>query len=291
MRNKRVQTVLLRQCRKQRQGLALVAVLWIVALLGCLAMVMLSVAQGSYREVHADLKRVQAEALADGGVFLVISMLCDEKLRKDIRIDGHEWDIRIADQNVIVSVQDERGKLDLNFAPIELIHSLMLQENIPNSVVSQIVEFIKTRREEAVTRSSPMYKSHQGGRLPIQAVSELKSVPGMTDEYFDRVEHFLTIYSQESDVYVAVAPSNVLRILPGMNTERVNETMAAREVSQITAGHLMKANSEGRGAFGIYAISAESKLEDVSFIRASVVMVSCGIYDPYKILEWKISYK
>ena len=71
---------LTRNKRRNRRGVALIGVLWIVLFLGLLAASVRSLAHLESELARSTVERAQAEALADAGVFWTVHQLCDREL-------------------------------------------------------------------------------------------------------------------------------------------------------------------------------------------------------------------
>jgi hypothetical protein len=59
-------------------------------------------------------------------------------------------------------------------------------------------------------------------------LAELRLLPGMTRRSFDRLQPFLTVYSQSARINPRTAPREVLLGLPGVSPQEVGFALAAR---------------------------------------------------------------
>ena len=106
---------------KQR-GVALVLVLWILSILmlmaGSFALTMRRESAGvSGIRAHAE-----AQAAAQAGIALAQAMLLHEDENKRWRVDGSIYEIHYPHSIMRIQIQSQAGKIDLNSAPVSLLH-------------------------------------------------------------------------------------------------------------------------------------------------------------------------
>ena len=99
---------------RQHRGIALVVVLWMVSLLSILAGSMSYSMRQETRLTANYLENAGAQALAEGGVYHGIQMLFEKDEERRWSKDGRQYSINLSDHEVLVSLQDERGKINLN---------------------------------------------------------------------------------------------------------------------------------------------------------------------------------
>lgn len=75
-----------------------------------------------------------------------------------------------------ISIVDESGKVHLNYATQVLLENIMIYNNVPKSVASNIVNY-------------------RDNIKLFDTVEELKQVTGVTDTYYDSINRDLTVYS------------------------------------------------------------------------------------------------
>jgi general secretion pathway protein K len=174
--------------RAHERGIALISVLWLIALLGVLALGLMALARSDRLNAHADVDEAAAEGWADAGVFLTLHKLCDIHLARDVPIDGQVTVQDIGGQRIDIATQDEFGKIDLNFAPKEILKGLLQSAGLSSDDSSQLADAIDDRRMSALRRVSderetdPSSPIPSADLFPFHSVEELKSVPGITED-------------------------------------------------------------------------------------------------------------
>jgi general secretion pathway protein K len=213
----------------RRPGFALIAVFWIVMVVGLFTAIVASRSDFNInRSVWAvDMGRVRAAA--DGAVeeaaFLMI-----ERLSSGAPVAGLAGqvvlDLRIDDIPVHVRIEDEDGKIDLNGAQPELLALLfetLMRENpnLPSQDATGLSERIADFRDPDNLRrvngaENPEYIA---AGLPAGAknamfhsVGELGQVLGMTQELAAAAAPYLTVYSGRAQFDPIVSPPGLERL-------------------------------------------------------------------------------
>ena len=108
------------------RGLALVSVLWVLALLALMATSLSWTTRTQINLTHNLVENATAEALADAGVHRAILGMLLPAEAAFWRGDGTVYAWRFGSGEVRISVQDEGGKIDLNRATDQLIAGLFI---------------------------------------------------------------------------------------------------------------------------------------------------------------------
>lgn len=189
------------------RGLALVAVLWIVA---ALSILVLSVAQTSRLNTHlVQYDRAQTEArwLLEAG--LVVGMARASWIGAgSVR---HFATFELDGTKIRVGVFPATGFVDLNHAPEDLLFRLFrraggLHEEAAGSLAAELVQWRGSQAPAADAQAVPY-------RGPLRAVDELALVPGAGPELRDTISDLVTVYSRSAHVNPYAAPDGVLRML------------------------------------------------------------------------------
>ena len=112
-------------------GIALISVLWALAILSLLAALVLEAGNLSYRGERAAEAQAEAEALAEAGITRAILALLDARADARWPVDGTPRNFIFEGAPVTVSIQDELGKIDLNAASVELLAALFRSAGVP----------------------------------------------------------------------------------------------------------------------------------------------------------------
>src|SRR5262249_27582704 len=134
-------------------------------------------------------------------------------------------------------IQDELGRIDLNFTDspmlISLFQSAGLDFQTASSLVDKILDWrdatpfkrLNGAKDQDYRDAGYAYRPRNGA---FQSLDELQLVMGMTADLFRRVEPALTIYSGRQFFDPQVAPREALLALPSMDETKVAALIAAR---------------------------------------------------------------
>jgi general secretion pathway protein K len=186
--------------------------------------------------------------------------------------------VRISEHEVTVSVQDELGNIDLNRAPIELVASLLSKQGLADSEVDRAIAHIEDRR-------AALSGTGRTGIEPFRSIEDLQDIPGMTAEVYTRIERAVTLYSQSAAVSPALAPTDVLRVLPGFDEKKIEEALAGRGSGNdaTTANITGQTSLEGHA----FTIEARARVGSTVFVRHAVVRITGSLQKPYDIMRWE----
>jgi general secretion pathway protein K len=220
-----------------------------------------------------------------------------------------------------VEIQDESGKVNLNMAIEEHLHSLMDALGIgrPDSdiIVDSILDWkdvdnlhrANGAEDDYYQTLNPPFKAKNG---KFDTVEELLLVRGVTREYFyGRVEKApdgsfvrraglsscFTVYSNINRVNVNFAPLEVLMSIPGMPPQAAQAIYERRK----TKPFANTSNEEifrslppntlvflGTDATGVYTLTAKGRRQNSKAVRAirSVIFVDPREPIGYRIIYW-----
>jgi general secretion pathway protein K len=285
---------------RDRSGFAFIGVLFLILLLSGFALAILTIVHNDSARAHTELDEVKAEGLADGGIFLVLHKLCNARLVNEVPIDGQIISVEVGGQKVETAVQDEAGKIDLNFGSRDLLQSLFASAGLTPDDSAHLADTIQNIRN---TTFKPMADAAQfpgssslpnSPALPFQAIEQVRALPGMKDEVFRRVRPALTVYSKQSVVQTATAPPAVLAALPGMDQSKIAEILEQRRLRPVTAGDIGFAetsSAQGGVMTGrAFTIFARATAGHSGFRRRAVAMITGDPTRPYRILDWGLDY-
>ena len=184
--------------------MALVSVLWGVALLSVIATSLLAAGNVSYRLARNGVELSQNDAIADAGINRAILALLDPRPDKRWRVDGATQSFAFNGIPMSLAIQDELGRIDLNYADGSLLAALFrsagLEAGPASSLVDKVLDWrdpnpshrLNGAKQNDYREAGSLYQPRNG---PFQSVDELKLVMGVTLELFKRVEPALTVYS------------------------------------------------------------------------------------------------
>lgn len=280
--------------RKTYRGIALVAVLWGIALLTIVAGALSATLQREARLAGNLLAQAQARHAAEGAVHLAILALLAPG---DEPPDGSVHDRAIGHAAVRVAIQDEAGKIDLNLARERLLHGLLLAVGAGDRERHRAVDAILDWRDadDAPRADGAEDREYLAAGIAYGAkdghfdsIEELQLVMGMTPELYRKLRPALTVYARRPDVDPRLAPPLVRLALAAAEgivgedgaalprSARENETDAGRR-------------SVARPRNGVYRIHAQARAPNgVTAHVSAVVTVRHGDQRAaFTILEWR----
>lgn len=269
--------------------MVLVVVLWLIVLLSVIA-------AGHSRNVHItttlasrQIELAKARALARAGARRAIMELLAAGNSHRWPVNGHVQTMEILDTEVMISIRDATGLLDLNNASPDLLAALMrISGAAPEAQQALVGAILDWRDTDDLTRlngaENDAYQSaglgwgiHNG---PFATVDELRYVLGMSDAYFNRLAPLLTVHSGRGGVNIEFAPPLLIEALTGKQVEPVTgeagtQLFPQRQTSAARAG-TFHISVEARRAGGTAVASLEA-----------VVRIAPTADQPYTIMLWR----
>jgi general secretion pathway protein K len=285
-----------------QKGIALVMVLWILALLTVMATGYSHTMRTELKLTTNTLHSAQAKAVAEAGIWYAVAELLRPQYEQVWKSDGSIYTLGFSQDTIKVSIQDEAGKIDLNTAPSEILDGLLRAVDVPEeerlSILASIMDWRDidnlVRNEGAEDDDYELLNYGYGAKDgPFNTLDELQLVMGMTSSLFKKMKPALTIHSHQTGIQFQVAPKEALLALPGITQETVAEIIAKRNVlsdpnSQIPlTGIDSKYFSKNKGL--IYTITSEG-IHGGSYSRIDVVVMilrNTNLGLPYLIMAWQ----
>jgi general secretion pathway protein K len=249
------------------------------------------------------MDNARAQALAEGGIYHGIQQLFNEDEDSRWLKDGKEYEINLAGRVVFITLQDERGKVDLNKAPDKLIVQMLAssEEDIDAQAVTEaILDWRdKDNKRRAAGAEDEDYQQAQyahGARDgAFITVDELQQVMGVTPALYRDVAGLFTVYSGSPGIDPLTAPLDVLLRLPGMEEGAAQEYSQSRTASlsanDRSLQNLLPAEAQtsfNPGGPAVYSISARVQLpHGGDVVRTAVVHLSRQKANPYSIISWR----
>lgn len=244
----------------RQRGFALLIVLWTVAFLALLGTQI--VAAGRSDTQLADNLRQEAvlEAAAAGAIEDVTFLILGAKDPK-FQAYGVMSQVRIGETRVLVRVENEADRINLNTASAPLLRSLIIEAGGAPGLADRLAAAISAWRASAASarsRGTTAADYRAAGRdygppgSPFESVGELADVLGMSPDLFARMAPHLTVLT-DGDPDMSTRDPVVARALT--DAAGVPDTAGA---SQQTADSLLRvtATAFGRGAarFSVVAV-------------------------------------
>ena len=288
---------------KHETGVALIAVLWILAILTIVVTGIAAQTRTEQRLARNLLASEQAYHAAEGGIYYTIHQLSGDQGGSGQKLVLST--LRVGGALVTTEVTDERGKIDLNTAPDELIRGLIQAAGVELDEASRLTDAILDWRdgdslrrlhgaEDADYRLAGL--NYEAKDAEFDSVDELQRVLDMQPEVFELVRSGFTIQTHAPDINPMVAAPLVLAAIPGMTEELVSEYIEAREAS-LAEGLPAPAFPLGGSPYitfengPAYRVDARAEIPSRAVARIGAVVVADRRRGPadFSIIAWSSS--
>ena len=290
------------------RGFVIVAVLWILMALSALAVIFSLYLSGSARALSISDTALQAEALVSASLELTTYqlLLSDD----DARPSQGSFHFRMDDADVVVAFKSETARIDLNFAPKDLLANLFAGLGANQATAQEDADRIigwRTRpAPNAVNDEEALYSAAGLDYSPRQSlfahVNELALVVGLAPALVDRALPFVTIFNGSSDVDPQIAAPEVVAALSAKTAanDGVGSPSGSSPPSS-NVGGLSSANQPAPAQVhatvpksASYRIETTIKFNDGRRTASEVVIAlgnkddkAKGKDDPYRVLSWQ----
>lgn len=273
-------------------GAALLLVLWLIAMLTAVVGAFALTARIEYMQGRVLSRGVVAEQAARAGLEYAMTRVVDLDPSRQWLPDGREYPWRFGDAEIVVTIVDESGKVDINGADLDLLAALIQAVGIERQSARNIAAAILDWRDpDTLTQAeggaedadySGDERPYGAKDAPFETAAELQLVLGMTPELFEKLAPHVTVYSGQGRPAEQYASAEVLQAL-GVDPERaLAERRRPRQPGE--TGALV-----GVGT-GTYSVDSRARLRDgrVSVLRAVVRAGNSGLPGSvYTSLRWE----
>jgi len=222
---------------RKQHGFALILVLWVLSLMIIMAG---SFALSMRREaglVSNIRNTAQALAIAESGVNIAEMMLLLPDALKRWHTDGSIYQVDMDEAVIRIKLLSENGKIDINKADEKILKALLLavpslDEKAQSKLLGAIMDWRDT--DDLLHIDGAEKKEYQDAGLrygprnkPFRSIDELRLVLGFDEDIFQWMSPLITVYGT-AKVNQQMASVDVLRVLPDLDEELIDEFVAAR---------------------------------------------------------------
>ena len=268
-------------------GFALVAVLCWAILLSLCASTILEISKSQADDVKSEAMIASLKGAADAAIGRTLLALIVPNSKTLLAVDGTPATVNIDGVDICVKVNDESGKIDLNYASrptlVAALRSIGLSHEDAESGADKILDWREPgdlRRLNGGKRDDYYRLGYNYGprQALFRSVGELKLVMGFNDDLLARLEPMLTIFSQGSEVDAALA-------IPALSAAIRSPTTSTSFASySITASSALAARRLVGHAF---TVLARAKSSGYTSSRSAVVRISGNSNQPIWIYKWE----
>ncbi|HEY4847458.1 MAG TPA: type II secretion system protein GspK [Methylocella sp.] len=277
-------------------GFIIVAVLWILAALAMLAAVYADFVAKTAVAARVYDSRLQSEALIAAGLELTAYRLLgyDDASRQT----SGAFDFQLGLSHVGVEFRSEGARIDLNLAPKELLSGLCRVLGAkPEEADSYADRIVAWRTKPGPGNQNPEAEAYKSAGLnygprqaPFQNVAELRLVRDLPAVLVESALPFVTVFNGQAGIDVTVAAPQVVRALPGINPNLVDEIITRGAQNPQAVLPLLGAAGPSVAVGGRKAARAlvHITLDTGRQVNADAVLLITenNSAEPYRVLAW-----
>jgi general secretion pathway protein K len=266
--------------------------------LSALAVIFSVYLSNSARALAVNDAGLQAEALVSASLELTAYqlLLAGDKARP---LQG-EFLYRLDNADIAVSFVSEAARIDLNFAPKDLLANFFsgLGADAENAgqYADRIIGWRTPPKGDAAEDEVSLYRAagltYSPRQAPFAHVNELALVLGLPSALVDRALPFVTVFSGLPKINVLVAQPEVIAALPGMTPSALKEFLRERPVLPNDMAAIATALGPAQENATIeksdsFRILTTVKFDNGRQTSSEVVIRLGGKKDPYRVLSWQ----
>jgi general secretion pathway protein K len=258
--------------RPGQRGVALLLVMWLIALLAALVGAFALIARTEHLQGRVLVRGLVAENAARAGLEYAMTRVAATEPRQQWLPDGrpHRW--RYGDAEIEVKIVDENGKIDLNQADGTLLTEFIRRFDVDQQKAAQLAAAILDWRdpdsltqpagggEDADYASAGL--SYGAKDAEFESVAELEQVIGFTPELYARMAPHLTVFSGRGRPDPAFASAEVLDAMGLDGAEVVASRQRWNPASGLPPPALPDGGSLVGSSSGTYSIESRARLAD-----------------------------
>lgn len=210
----------MKRVRTPRRGVALIAVLWLVAAMGLIIAGIVQAVRSEAQTVGLQRQAVVASALADAAILLALQFLQaqPEGPRKPTQMISVQFEDHVSE----VMVQSLNGLIDINNAPVLLLAEMYRHAGGLSPAAAQALA--------QVTVEMRQRKGGKGVAQGFDAVEDLMGVPSITYDVYAKINSLVTASLREGSgrINPMASPVGVLQVLTGGDAARAAGFAARR---------------------------------------------------------------
>lgn len=268
-----------------REGFALIPALLSVLIFSYIAYAVLAADRGALAGMDAQMRMARLEAAADAGLATAVHALGADSVARRWSPDGRPHRLSLDGAEVIVTVEDERGKAPLNALTEEQVRRLFEAVGVSGPRLDRLAAGAMDWRDngQRLEGGSLNYVS-RGVRPrwgPMRTIGELAELDGMDADLLSRIGLAVTLFPGQGGFDETYAHPLALGVMSQTGTDGVDAIARGRELAgQRTALDIAPASYLDRPmTVRVVARDARGRL----FQRATVVEFTGRRGQPYRL--------
>jgi len=286
--------------RGRERGLALIVVLWMVAVGALMVSAFNSALRASLRVEGAELEAARRKAAIWAAVDIAASRISEPNDLQKWKSSLIPRQVTFGDSNLSIRVTAHSGRIDLNLADEQLIRGLAVQvasdPRQADSIADRILDWRDSDRdrrangaEDSEYRAAGLQYGPADGEF--QTPQHVLRLLNMDYATATKLRPLVTVYGNASTINPMFAPQGVLASLPGISSETVTQIMTLREVatSEVLKSYLQPYQQfldENDGP--VYSIEITVERKGVTSAPVEVTIIaSRTTKSPYRVLGFE----
>ncbi|MFZ5655061.1 MAG: general secretion pathway protein GspK [Pseudomonadota bacterium] len=264
--------------RIRQAGVALVAVLWMVAALSVLALGLAAATRSEVRSAQGVRDRALATALGDAGIQLAVLEL---RSAAEGYEDYRRFDYPLGGREVSVTAVPAGGLIDLNQASEELLAGLFAGTGeVDPELAAELAKRVVAWRTPGLVVEAEDYAGAgvafrpRGG--PFEYPEDLLQVLGVTYPLYARVRDLITVRGGGAGVAPKAASEAVLALLAGGDRELAAHIAQRRLEDPATDFTGLDNRFLGGGSSPVYRMEARVRMGARTYVRVRWLDLSAG---------------
>lgn len=282
-----------------RDGFALVAVLWLLALLTALATVAAVMSVTHRRAAERMGESIRADALCDSALRVELLHLF-APATPDVQVTiGNPFGVSVPEGTAQVTLERDSGKIDLNTAPKALLYTFFASNGWTEAVSQALAErIVEWRAADPVGWGSEQQTYASAGlqygprEAPFRSTAELRQVPGTQTLSASLLDAF-TVYTHAPMPLESAATPTVLRALQYADAQQLDghrwlppqPSGRANSPSPPPASDSTVIASTLAGE--VLTMTACAQFQNFSRCRRAVVRLTGNARKPMQIFAWR----
>ncbi|MGL1832269.1 hypothetical protein ACKVEX_01535 [Rhodocyclaceae bacterium SMB388] len=209
-----------------QHGIALVAMMWLLAALALLVAGQVGATRADLRSLQTFRSFAEHAALGDGAIRLTMAEIAvspppTRPLRRTLQIGEHRLRVEAVPASALI---------DLNNAPPELLHdALVFGAGLSADRAGPLVDALVAWRDPEVASLAGNPTPSVGRIGGFDTIEDLVQVPGVDLALYQRLSDLVTVHNPLTGVDPRFASDRVLTILSRGDRVRVERVLAARD--------------------------------------------------------------
>ena len=248
--------------------------MWVLLILSVMAMSNLASVRVQRHIAHNITVHSQAEHIADAGIYQAIQYLSQPMVAGVTSTPKQQFEVEFANRKINISIEDERGKIDINTATEDLIAGLLTFHKIKPEYALQIGERIKQLRKN---KTEKIFKSKE----------QFVNLSPYISKKYNCIESYITVYSGLTSIEQKVSQNDVIEFLKWADINRWNsKRWFVNSSNSKSSNSVMRPSSSYSG----YAFTVNARVEitsETNLTRSAVIRFTGDRESPFWVHEWK----